>query len=378
MSSPIRVLRVVGRLDRGGLETIIMNAYRIIDREKLQFDFVVHTEDECIYNEEIRSLGGRIYSVPTYNGKNHFQYVKAWKEFFQTHPEYKVIHGHVRSTASIYLRIAKNFGLTTIAHSHNTSSGMNLQAIAKNVLQLPIRYSADYLFACSTPAGKWLFGENVVNKSNFKVIPNGIQSNKYIFNSDIREEVKKEFNITNEIVVGHIGRFHQQKNHSFLISVFKKIHEQNPNTILMLVGEGNLREKVTNQIKDYGLEDKVIMTGSRNDVHRLLQAMDIFVFPSHFEGFGNVIIEAQASGLPCVISNTIPSEVEVTNLVKFIDLDKSTDYWAKEVLTKINESLYRRDTSEEIIKAGFDVFPIAKWYEEFYIENTVKHFVNHY
>jgi glycosyltransferase involved in cell wall biosynthesis len=372
MSTPIRVLRVVGRMDRGGLETIIMNAYRIIDRDKLQFDFVVHTEDECAYDEEIRSLGGRIYRVPSYNGKNHFQYINAWKKFFQEHQEYKVIHGHVRSTASIYLKIAKSFGLTTIAHSHNTSSGRNIQAIIKNVLQLSIRKYADYLFACSTPAGKWLFGENVTNKSNFRVIPNGIHAKKYVYNPDIQAEVKKEFGITDQLIIGHVGRFHKQKNHHFLLSVFKKINEMNPNTILMLVGDGSLRSEITKQINEYGLTNKVIMTGSRNDVHRLMQAMDVFVFPSLFEGFGNVIVEAQAAGLPCIVSDTIPNEVELTNLVEFINLKQSPEFWANQILLNMNNEMDRKNTTEEIIRAGFDVFSIAKWYEEFYIKNSEK------
>jgi glycosyltransferase involved in cell wall biosynthesis len=372
MGAPVRVLRVVGRMNRGGLETIIMNAYRIIDREKLQFDFVVHTEEECAYDEEIRSLGGRIFNMPSYNGKNHFQYVKAWRNFFQEHPEYKVIHGHVRSTASIYLKIAKGFGLTTIAHSHNTSSGRNLQAIVKNALQLPIRYYADYLFACSTPAGKWLFGENVTSKSNFKVIPNGIDSQKYTYNPEISAEVKRDFGIGDEVVIGHVGRFHKQKNHLFLLSVFKEINRKNPNTILMLVGEGSLRNQITKQVEECGLTNKVIMTGSRNDVPRLMQAMDIFVFPSLFEGFGNVIIEAQAAGLPCIVSSTIPKEVELTSLVDFVPLNKSAEFWASKILSKLSRKVERTNTAGQIIMAGFDVYPIAKWYQDFYIKNSVK------
>lgn len=371
MSNPVRILRVVGRLDIGGLETIIMNMYRIIDRDKLQFDFVMHTQDECAYCEEIRSLGGKIYSVPQYTGRNHFKYIKAWNDFFKEHKEYRLVHGHVRSTASIYLPIAKKFGLTTIAHSHSTSSGQGLSSFVKDILQMPIRFEADYLLACSLPAGKWLFGNNVVKKQNFKVIPNGIDVNKYIFNISIREEVRKEFDIHNQIVIGHVGRFHKAKNHSFLLSTFKKINSINPNTVLMLVGDGELRKQITEQISALSLNNKVILTGSRRDVPRLLQAMDVFVFPSFFEGFGNAVIEAQAAGLPCIVSDNIPCEVKVTDLVEFLPLNNNVEYWALKIMRKINDSK-RENTSEYISSAGYDVRPIAKWYQEFYLENSLR------
>jgi hypothetical protein len=157
MKGPLRVLRVVGWMDRGGAETTIMNAYRLIDRSKLQFDFVVHTEDNCAYNDEIRALGGRIYVMPRYNGFNHLSYVKAWNDFFSKHKEYKLIHGHLMSTASIYLKAAKKHGLKTIAHSHTISFGEGFLAIIKRLLQKQVHRYADYMFACSTPAGQMVF-----------------------------------------------------------------------------------------------------------------------------------------------------------------------------------------------------------------------------
>ena len=215
MSDPIRIIQVFAQMNRGGAETMIMNLYRMIERSQIQFDFIVHTNEECAYDNEIRSLGGRIYRVPRYNGKNHFEYIKSWNKFFKTHPNYKIIHGHVRSTASIYLKIAKKFGLVTIAHSHSTSSGTGFSSIVKNILQYPIRNIADYLFACSEQSGEWLFGKNASKRNNFVILKNSIDVKKFVFNERVRFEKRKELKIDDKFVIGHIGRFIPSKNHKF-------------------------------------------------------------------------------------------------------------------------------------------------------------------
>lgn len=368
MREPLRVLRVVGRMDRGGAETTIMNAYRLIERSKLQFDFIVHNEDNTAYKDEIIALGGRIYVMPRYNGLNHMRYVKAWNDFFREHKEYKLIHGHLMSTASIYLKIAKKHGLKTIAHSHAISFGYGFLAIIKRIMQKQIYRYADYMFACSVPAGKWFFGPGVTSQPNFKVVPNGIEVSKYSFNPLTRQEVQNEFKISNSKVLGHVGSYNKWKNHDFLISVFKKVNEDYPDTLMLLVGEGKLKKKIAQIIEKNGLADRVIMTGSRRDVNRLLQAMDVFIFPSHFEGFGNAVTEAQAAGLPCVVSDRVPYEVKITELVEFVSLDKGIGVWADKIIAKFDNS-ERKNMSEEITKAGYDIKPIAKWYETFYLEN---------
>lgn len=367
MIEPIRILRVVGKMDRGGLETIIMNSYRVIDKTKIQFDFVVHTNEKCDYDDEIQSLGGKIYRVPKYNGKNHLKYRRAWNDFFKNHKEYKIVHGHIRSTASIYLAIANKYGLTTIAHSHNISSGKNITAFVKNVFQKKIRKIADYLFACSIPAGKWLFGKNVVNKSYFKVVPNGIDVKKYAFSSTKRDVLREKLLLNDNIVVGNVGRFHSQKNHKFLISIFKEIYKQNSKAKLLLVGDGKLRNKIEKWICDFDLSENVLLLGVRNDVPDLLQVMDIFLFPSLFEGFGNVVVEAQSSGLPCLLSNNIPSEVKLTELVSYLDLKEKPIVWSTKVL-EILESSNRSNTEDLIFQKGFDIHPITEWYESFYVK----------
>lgn len=364
MTEPIRVLHVFGKLNRAGAETMIMNLYRNINRSKIQFDFIVHTEEKCDYDEEIRYLGGKIHRVPRYLGKNHLTYKKVWNKFFKAHPEYKIIHGHVRSTASIYLKIAKRYGLATIAHSHNTSSGTGFLAIVKNTLQYPIRYIADYFFACSENAGIWLFGKKTCEKNNFYILNNAIDTQKFIYNSDVSLKKREEFLIVDKLVIGHIGRFHTQKNHEFLIDIFKELHDRNKNSVLMLVGDGELRKSVEKKVSDLGLTDSVIFTGVRSDIPELLQMMDVFVFPSLYEGLGIVTIEAQAAGVQCIVADTVPDEVFITDLIKKVSLRKSAKAWADIILQCQNYK--KRNTIKEIKSAGFDIKDTANKIEAFY------------
>lgn len=366
MSKPIRVLQVYAQMNRGGAETMIMNLYRNIDRSKIQFDFIVHTEDKCDYDEEIRCLGGTIHRIPRYTGRNHFQYNKAWFDFFRFHPEYKIIHGHVRSTASIYLKIAKKQGLTTIAHSHSTSSGSGLSALTKNILQYPIRYTAEYLIACSKYAGEWLYGKGACKSDRFFIFKNAIETKKFLFNKETRIKKAEELNIKNKFVVGHIGRFNTPKNHSFLIDIFKSVHEKNKNSLLLLVGDGDLRTEIEKKVNSLGLNNSVVFTGVRSDISDLLQVMDVLVFPSLYEGLPVTLIEAQASGLPCIISDNISEEVKITELVRFISINKSASIWANEVV-KYSNKPERRNTYQDIVKEGYDIEMVVREYQQFYI-----------
>ncbi len=348
---------------------MILNLYRNIDRSKIQFDFIIHTEEKCAYHNEILEMGGRIFTIPRYSGKNHFAYKTAWHSFLKDHPEYKIIHGHMRSTASIYLNIAKIYGLMTIVHSHSTSSGNGISAIAKNLLQYPIRFTADYFFACSRLAGVWLFGEKVCEKQNFIVLNNAIETHKFTFNKEVRRKKREEFHIQDQFLIGHVGRFHAPKNHKFLVDILKMIHEKNKDTVLMLVGDGDNRQEIQKKVHDLGLNDSVIFAGVRTDIPELLQAMDVFLFPSLFEGLPVSVIEAQAAGLPCVISDRITTEVKISDLITSISLGEPTEHWAETVLRYPGQS-NRKDTYSEITKAGYDINHTSKWLQNFYLENS--------
>ncbi|OBZ09820.1 glycosyl transferase family 1 [Bacillus sp. FJAT-27264] len=363
---PVRILHVFGIMNCGGAETFIMNIYRNIDRNKIQFDFIVHSQDKGYYDDEIKALGGKKYVVPKFKGTNLLNYRKAWKDFFEAHSEYRVIHSHIRSTASVFLNTAQKNGLKTIIHSHSTSSGGGLSGFVKDLLQLPLRYITDYRFACSTDAGRWLFG-----KKDFSIIKNAIKVEDYIYNPEVRDIYREVLGIKDRYVIGHIGRFYEPKNHFFIIDVFKSIHETDSNSVLLLVGDGNLRPEVENKIQELGLQNQVIFTGIRKDIPELLQAMDVFLFPSLYEGLGIVLIEAQAAGLPCVLSETLPSEVSITELVKCISLKETVEIWANQVL-KYKDFNYRTDTSRLIKGNGYDVIEQAVFLGDFYLDSVTK------
>lgn len=361
----IRVLQVFGRMDRGGAEAMIMELYRNIDRTKIQFDFAVHTTERCSYDDEIISLGGRIYSIPAFTAKNMLTYKKAWKQLLSQHEEWRIVHGHVRSTASIYLKIARTYGMYTIAHSHSISSGKGLKSFVKSFLQNRIK--ADYYFACSQAAGEWLFGNKIVRSNNYIVLPNAIDVSKFAYDRVVRKKVRDEMKIDDYYVVGHVGSFYDVKNHSFLIDVFQNIVDNNSKAKLLLVGDGYLLDDIKSLVNKKGLSDNVIFTGTRNDVDRLMQAMDVFVFPSKFEGFGIVAIEAQTTGLPTIISNRVPEEsILIPDLVTIKNLDETASQWANCILSKNSE--LRKDYSNEVKEKGYDIKTTSKWIEEFYLE----------
>lgn len=349
-----------------------MNIYRNIDRSSLQFDFVVHTKQKGAFDDEIYAMGGRIFSVPRYQVYNHLAYKKAWRRLFKDHGrEWKFVHGHVFTTASIYLRIAKQFGLSTVAHSHSTSSGSGLNALIKDILQRPLKENniADYRYACSKEAGSWLFGEDL---SGVTILKNAVNAHKFAYNQTVRDQVRKDLDIDQFLVMGHVGTFYEPKNHMFLIDVFQEVHLKNSNALLMLVGRGHLEKQVRDKVKDLGLEDRVRFMGVRADVAELLQAMDLFVLPSLFEGLPLTIIEAQAAGLPCFVSDTITDEVRITDLVRFISLQVSAEQWAKMIHASLR-SFTRRNTCFDIINSGYDVQSTARSLQDFYLKASPTH-----
>ncbi len=359
---PIRVLHVLGNLNQGGAESRIMDVYRAIDKLKVQFDFMIHTSEECYFSSEVRELGGRIYSVPRFNGKNLFSYRKAWDLFFNEHSEYKIIHGHITSTAFIYLNIAKKHGLNTrIAHARSASKS---DFIRKYTSKLGKRY-ATHLFAVSNLAAISEFGNKTIKDGSVKIIPNAINTKKYLFNEEIRKKKRIELNIENKFVIANVGSFRYAKNHTFIIDIFKEIKKEKKNAVLLLIGDGELREQIKTKVSKLKLDDSVFFAGLRSDVPELLQAMDVLLFPSIYEGLPGVVLEAQAAGLPCVISDAITKEVAITPLVKYISLSETAKYWANEIISSSNERL--NSTYTFFVENNFDIGGVKKFYEEFYL-----------
>lgn len=360
----IRVLHVVTYMGRGGLETMLMNYYRHIDRSKVQFDFLVHREFEADYDEEIKSLGGRIYHVSRLVPWSR-RYKAELRRFFRTHPEYKIVHVHQDCLSSVALQCAKDCGIPVrIAHSHNSNQDKNIKYLFKRYYMRKIPETATELFACGKAAGDWMFGGKA-----YQLLPNAIAAEKYIYEEEKAKKIKKELDLEKNIVIGHIGRFNPQKNHKFLIDIFEKCFEKNQKVRLMLIGDGEGRKEIENKVKERGLQDNVIFMGVRKDVPELLQAMDVFVFPSLYEGLPVTMIEEQAAGVPAVISNRVSEECIITkDLVKVEGVEETPEQWADKILkqAKINKS----DRNEEIKKAKYDVETTAKWLEEYYLKKA--------
>lgn len=365
----IRVLHVIGRMGSGGAETMIMNLYRRIDRSRIQFDFVVHTNEKSFYDDEIFALGGKIYSIERYNVVNFFSYKKFWDDFFVQHPEYQIIHGHINSSAAVYLSSAKRHGRIAVVHSHATrNTERNFRAYAFDISAYPIRYIADYFWGCSLQAGIDRFGKKVVESGRFQVLNNGIETENYIYSPGIRKTIRSKYNISdNTYLIGHVGRFTFAKNHQFLVDVFAELHQDLPNSKLMLVGAGELESAVREKIRTLQLESAVIFVGQVKNVCAYLQAMDVFVFPSVFEGLGIALIEAQAAGLPCVVSENIQEEAKLPcGLVQTVRISEGADSWAEKIKTL--RGTERKNTSQVVKNAGFDIEESALRLQNFYQE----------
>lgn len=365
MMMPIRVLQVVTHMERGGLESMLMNYYRHIDRTKVQFDFLVHRQERAAFDDEIESLGGRIYRLPRLVPWSK-SYLSALNRFFDEHPEYKIVHVHQDCLSSVILKVAFHHKIPVrIAHSHSASWDKNLKYPIKLWYKRSIPKYATNLFACGKKAGDWMF-----NGTSYQIINNAIDASAYSFSVTRRKEVRRKLGIGEELVIGHVGRFNQPKNHPFLIEVFAYLLKQLPNTILLLVGGGDDMPKIQARAQSLGIADHVRFLGVRSDVADLMQAMDVFIFPSLYEGLPVTMVEAQASGLPCLISDKVPKECILTEeMVEVVSLHTSPEEWAEKALAA--RILSRLDWSDVIAACGFDINTEAVKLQEFYLE-TVK------
>ena len=364
MDEPIRVLQVVTYMGRGGLETMLMNYYRHIDRSKVQFDFLVHRDFEADYDQEILSLGGRIFHVSRLIPWSH-RYRQELRTFFRQHPEYRIVHVHQDCLSSVALQCAKECGVPVrIAHSHSSSAVKNLKYPIKQHYMKKISQYATTLFACGKCAGEWMFSGNP-----YQIISNAIDTSLYTFSQAVSIQKRKELGLSTEIVVGHVGNFTSAKNHLFLLEIFQQILCLKPSAKLLLVGGGDGLENAKDKARAIGIADHVIFTGVRSDVPQLMQAMDIFVFPSLYEGLPVTMIEAQAAGLPCVISDHVPEECIVTaGLVTIKKLTDTPSEWARHILSRA--TLPRENHINEIRVAGYDIEAAAKQLETFYLSKS--------
>lgn len=361
---PVNVLQVTYTMDRGGAETLIMNVLRSMDRNKVHFDFLENTVagEDGVYDDEIRSYGCGVYKLPSFV-KHPVLYTQNCKRFFAEHPDYDVVHGHfLQSAAPVYFAYAKRHEMYTIAHSHNTSDGSFAKDRILSTLRAPLRHMADYKLACSRAAGVYMFGKGVVNSPTFEVVNNGFDLSRFRESRARHDAAQRRLGFSGRYVVGHVGRFSDQKNHAFLVKVFAELLRIVPEAHLLLVGSGPLENEIRNQVKNIGITSHVSFAGGASDICSFYDAMDVFLFPSKYEGLGNVLIEAQASGLPIIMSsgslikgaNDICSE----NLT-VLQLDSPISRWV-DACKEARSPLPQEECIGRIKAQGFDIRDVTE------------------
>lgn len=376
MNKPVRVLHVTEMLQAGGIESFIMNVYRNIDKSKVQFDFLLTRNEKEFYDEEVKSLGGTKLTIDIDKNKNVF--IRVFLESIELYKilkksDYNIIHVHSGTPLRIlYLFAAKLAGIKKrIYHSHSAEvKGPHSMLIIKKYifkfLKLFFKYSATDYFACSEAAGRWMYSKNLIKNNKVKVIYNGIELNKFIFNPNIRERYRKNLNLKENFVIGHVGRFTHQKNHDFLVEIFYELYQFDKSARLLLIGEGELKESIKLKVKSLGISKVVLFLDVRSDVNNIMQAMDVFLLPSNYEGLPVVGVEAQASGLITVFSDNITKEIDITNNVTFISLNEPSKNWANKIMSQ-KDTIVRGDTSKHITKNGYNIENTVKYLEEIYI-----------
>lgn len=350
--SVIRILQVVSNMDRAGIETMLMNYYRHIDRNEIQFDFLCNKTKPGDYDSEILSMGGRIFHTPGLNPFKYFQYLKYMKQLFKEHPEYKIIHAHNDAFVWYSLYAAKRNNIPTrISHVHSAAFTIDYKWPLKVLCRLLIPSACTHKWACGKKAGTFYYGNN----AEFHVHKNAIEIEQYAFNAETRSILRKEYGLEANIIIGHVGRFMWQKNHTFLIDIFAEIHKREPKSRLVLLGEGSRMNTIKAKVAKLGLTDAVLFMGNVNNAREWYQAFDMFILPSQWEGMPVVGVEAQAADLPVLFSDDITDEVNLLPSTVFMSRKLPASVWAEKCLQMICEHKTRTDRSKEIREAGFDI-----------------------
>ena len=375
----IRITQVCERWGNGGIEALFMNIFRNIDNDKVRFDILMAQDKGDKYDDEIKALGGskrafldnKIKSPMIRVLKNYIAFYKDLKK-----NKYDIIHfNSYNGSVYILILLAKLAKVPVrIVHSHNSgmdnSKGKALKLLYHNMCKKLFGNCATNYFACSENAAKWLFNKKIVEEKKYVLVKNGIDSRKFVYNLDSRKEIRKKLQIDDKFVIGNVGRFTEQKNHEFIIDVFKKVHDKKKNSILLLIGIGDLMDKMKEKVKKLGIEDSVYFLGARNEVEKYMQAMDVFLFPSLYEGLGLVAIEAQAAALKVIASDYIPKEANITNYFEHYPLDDKS-VWVNRIL-ELSNGYERKDMSDEIIDNGYDIKNVAKLVQDIYISEDNK------
>lgn len=357
----IRILHTIGAMNRAGAETLIMNIYRKIDREEFQFDFLVHTKEKCDYDDEILSLGGKIYFIRSFNGINIINYKKELHKFFSDHPEHEIIHNHMTSTAFIISQQAHKFHRPSVIHTHSKNFYKGTKHLAFSLASFPLRFVGDYFLACSTEAAVDTFGKGILDKNNYATLHNAVDLSSFRCTNQEHNILKEKYGLQNHPVFGHVGRFIPEKNHDFLIDAFLNIKKSLPDAILLLAGKGPLEKTIRDKVRKLNIADSVFFIGVTNKVDEFLKVVDVFIFPSINEGLGLAAIEAQAAGATCVLSTGLPDLASIVSSKK-ISLNLGPQKWAEISLLAYNHSLLcdREKSTSKIAERGFDILDVKE------------------
>ncbi|MCC5895586.1 MAG: glycosyltransferase family 1 protein [Alkalibacterium sp.] len=358
---PVRIAHVLGKMNGAGVEATVMNYYRHIDKTKIQFDFIVDNDSTLIPYDEIQALGGRVYIVPPY--QQLFKYNQELIAIFKNN-NYKIVHSHINALSVFPMKAAKKAGVPIrIAHSHSTSApGEIKKNIVKNILRPFSRAYPTHYCSCSKGAGEWLFGKNIRHIKHLNVVNNGIEINKFLFDKHEREILRNELGLTDKFVIGHTGRLCFQKNQEFLINLLSGILNDIPNAVLLLIGNGQEQERLIKLAVALDVSEHIIFLGNKTDVHRYYNAMDVFAFPSRYEGFGVSAIEAQASGMPVILSNNVPVEACLTERCVVLSIDKGVTPWIDSIV-QLKENV---DRTFDMNFQDYDISVNAEALNEYY------------
>lgn len=364
---PIRVAEIIGKYIGGGVEAVVLNYFSFINKDKIQFDFICDSDSTDIPYEQIEAMGGKVILIPPY--QKLFKYQKELKKVLKD-GNYQIVHSHINALSIFPLRVAKKAGVPIrIAHSHSTSNKKEWKKnLLKNILKPFSKVYSNKYMCCSELAGRWLFGDKEYEKGTVYLLNNAIDLDKYKYNENIRIAKRKEMGIKpSTFVVGHIGRFVEQKNHRFLIDIFNEIHKKRKDSLLLLAGQGPLMEEMKEKVHNLGLDNCVQFLGQRKDANELYQVFDLFLLPSLYEGLPVVGVEAQASGNLCYLSNDMTKETKVLDSTKFMSLENTAEEWANAIL-KDAKRYKKHNTKEEVSKYGFNIEKEAEKLEKKYYE----------
>lgn len=361
MNKPVRILHIFSALDSGGVSNFVMNLYRELDTEKIQFDFAMTQGMPALFDDEVLARGGRIFYFDTSKS-----IIKNLRSILQKNGPFHAVHSHLFFYSGLVMMEAKRAKVPVrIAHAHNAHTGesRSLPRRAYELgMQMLIRMYATHLLGCSEKACRYVFGDKIMKDRRAAVIPDGIDCSRFAFDPEVRKKMREEYGLQGKYVVGHVGHFNPAKNHRKILSVFQAVCRQRRDAMLLLVGDGELEQQVRQYADQLGLTDQVIFAGAHKDVERFYQAMDVFLFPSRYEGFGMAMIEAQTGGLACVASDIVPSETNIDERAVYLPLKAADSIWAEKILkapgrdTSVYEKVYAIYSASRVVEKLLTIY----------------------